>query len=90
MQLHRVQMAVEKEVVNPAKLKELNELLKSKEKDDNLSQRIIDVLQANIKEREEEMQTIQWVASQFGYLLNKHSNSVYIFVNIFFKLFLVS
>ncbi|XP_017491718.1 PREDICTED: uncharacterized protein LOC108379874, partial [Rhagoletis zephyria] len=75
MQLHRVQMAVEKEVVNPAKLKELNELLKSKEKDDNLSQRIIDVLQANIKEREEEMQTIQWVASQFGYLLNKHSNS---------------
>ncbi len=90
MQLHRVQMAVEKEVVNPAKLKELNELLKSKEKDDNLSQRIIDVLQANIKEREEEMQTIQWVASQFGYLLNKHSNSVYIFVNIFLKLFLVS
>lgn len=67
---------VSKQVINPEKEKKLNELLNTQKSSDNISQEIIKDFENTINEYKEEMDTIQNVAACFGYLLNKHSNSV--------------
>lgn len=74
---------VPKQVINPKKQKELNGLLNSQKNSDDFSKQIIETLKNTLNEYKEEMDTIQKVAASFGYLLNKHSNSVNININFF-------
>lgn len=76
---------VQKCVIDPEKQKELNELLDSKKDSDNISKKIIEALENTICELRQEMDCIQKIAACFGYLLNKHSNSV----NFSFKFYFV-
>lgn len=76
MQYRFLERYVQTEVIDEVKQAEMNELLNSKQSNDIISQKIIFALEWICKENEEEIQTIQSVAACFGYLLNKHSNSV--------------